>query len=69
MAFSKLEKTQLAKEYGEKFGSLPEGIRRHAANQGQHDRLYDAMKWALDNNQLPNWNNYVTPFARRPEPV
>lgn len=69
MAFSKSEATALVKAYREKFGFLPEGLAKQAANQGEFDKMYDGMKWALDNGKLPNWSDYVTPFEKRSEPV
>jgi len=65
MGYSKSESTQLHAKFRERFGELPEGLHRCAANRGQADRMYEAMETALETGNPPNWDDYVTPYLKR----
>lgn len=69
MEYSRSESTLLHEKYRAQFGELPEGLAKHAANQGQYDQMLDGMKLALETGKIPNWDDYVTPYPKRASPL
>ena len=68
MEYSRSESSQLHARYRERFGELPEGLPKHAANQGQTDQLFEGMEKALETGKTPNWDDYVTPYPKCASP-
>jgi len=69
MEYSHSESRRLIKAFYERFGPLPEGLSKHAANQGEFDRMLDGVKLSLETGKIVNWDDYVTPFPRRSTPL
>lgn len=68
MNYSRSESTRLYGMYRERFGELPEGLAKHAANQGQGDNIEIGMAKALETGEAPNWDDYVTPYPKFASP-
>lgn len=66
---SRSESIQLQRKYRATFGELPEGLARHAADQGQYDQLMAGIAQALKTGKVPNWDDYVTPYPKRSPPT
>lgn len=69
MKYSRSDSIQLHKMFQNRFGELPDGLAKHAANQGEGDRLKEGMEKALKTGELPNWADYVTPYPKRSSPT
>lgn len=68
MKSSESESTRLQARYHAQFGELPEGLWKHAANQGQGDNIEIGMAKALETGEAPNWDDYVTPYPKFASP-